>query len=79
MVQPRALPQRGHRHVALPAQLGVYAILSLGAFVMLFPLLNMVGMSLKTMSEMAANPLSFPQSWQWSNYATAWQEGSLGR
>jgi raffinose/stachyose/melibiose transport system permease protein len=79
MMQQRALPPRGQRRVPIPAQVIVYAMLGSGAFVMLFPLLNMVGMSLKTMGEMASSPISFPQSWQWSNYATAWQEGSLGR
>jgi ABC-type glycerol-3-phosphate transport system permease component len=79
MMQQRVLPPRGHRRASIPAQVIVYTILSMGAFAMLFPLLNMVGMSLKTMGEMASSPISFPQSWQWSNYATAWQEGSLGR
>ena len=79
MAQQRALPPRGHRRVPMPARVIVYALLGIGASFMLFPLLNMVGMSLKTMSEMASGPISFPQSWQWSNYATAWQEGTLGR
>lgn len=57
----------------------VYAILTLGALIMLFPLLNMALMSFKSMNDMSANPVALPQSWLFSNYSTAWSEGNLGQ
>jgi len=57
----------------------VYVILTLGALIMLFPLINMVLLSFKSTSDIAAHPIALPQSWQFSNYSTAWSDGNLGQ
>jgi len=57
----------------------IYLILTVGAIIMILPLVNMVPMSFKSMSEMGSSPIGIPQNWQTDNYTTAWQEGNLGQ
>lgn len=77
MMQEQVFPRR--RRATPWGQVLVYLLLTLGAIIMIFPLLNMVLMSFKSMSEMGSNPIGIPQDWQSSNYTTAWQEGDLGQ
>ncbi|HVC83025.1 MAG TPA: carbohydrate ABC transporter permease [Chloroflexota bacterium] len=67
------------RRVSGRAQAVVYVLLALGALIMLFPLIDMVLMSFKSMSEMGTSPVGLPQSWLFSNYSTAWSQGNLGQ
>lgn len=70
---------RPRRRASARAQALVYALLTLGALIMLYPLINMVLMSFKSMSEMASNPVGLPQTWLFSNYGDAWSQGDLGQ
>lgn len=67
------------RRVSGRAQAVVYILLALGALIMLFPLIDMVLMSFKSMSEMGTAPVGLPQTWLFSNYGTAWSQGNLGQ
>jgi raffinose/stachyose/melibiose transport system permease protein len=42
------------------------------------PLVLFVFSSLKTESELASSPLSFPSSLQWGNFTTAWEQANMG-
>jgi raffinose/stachyose/melibiose transport system permease protein len=42
------------------------------------PLVLFVFSSLKTQSELATSPLSFPSGLQWSNFTTAWEQANMG-
>ena len=42
------------------------------------PLVLFAFSSLKTQSELATSPLSFPTSLRWSNFATAWEQANMG-
>ncbi len=53
------------------AALGVLAIYSLG------PLVIFIFTSLKSESELAANPLGFPHHLEWGNFQLAWEQGHL--
>ncbi|MBV9674371.1 MAG: carbohydrate ABC transporter permease [Verrucomicrobia bacterium] len=59
--------------------LAAYFILAVAATVALFPLSLMVISALKKSTEIVANPLALPSSWQWSNFARAWTDAQLGR
>lgn len=42
------------------------------------PLVLFVFSALKTQSELASSPLSFPSSLQWGNFTTAWEQAYMG-
>ncbi|HVA91238.1 MAG TPA: carbohydrate ABC transporter permease, partial [Chloroflexota bacterium] len=71
--------RRQRRNISGRARTVVYILLILGAIIMLFPLIDMILMSFKSMSEMGTDPVGLPQSWLFSNYSTAWSEGNLGQ
>jgi raffinose/stachyose/melibiose transport system permease protein len=56
-----------------------YFVLAVAAVIALFPLSLMVVSSLKTSTEIVANPLALPSSLQWANFARAWTDAQLGR
>ncbi|HXT37173.1 MAG TPA: carbohydrate ABC transporter permease [Chloroflexota bacterium] len=70
---------RRRRRVSGREQAVVYILLALGALIMLFPLIDMVLMSFKSMSEIGTAPVGLPQTWLFSNYGTAWSQGNLGQ
>ena len=58
-----------------PFRLGIYAVLVVGSFVMLLPLSWMLLTSLKTFSEVMADPPQWlPAAPQWQNYITVLRE-----
>ena len=58
--------------IVAPVLLTLLAIFALGPIVLFF------FSALKTQSELAANPLGFPTTWQWGNFLTAWQQANMG-
>ncbi len=67
---------RGRR---LPTRLPALSLLTVGALLIILPLLAMVLMSFKSLTDMSAHPLSVPRHWFFSNYSTAWSQGHLGQ
>jgi multiple sugar transport system permease protein len=68
---------------AWPVRLLVHVITYLAALTMLLPLAWMIATSLKTDQQAIAAhitllPPGTPGSWQWGNYATAWEDARLG-
>ncbi|MBN9193560.1 carbohydrate ABC transporter permease [Microbacterium sp.] len=43
------------------------------------PVLVLLFNSVKSRLELGQNPLGFPQSFEWSNFSTAWEQGHLGQ
>ncbi|MFZ4656356.1 MAG: carbohydrate ABC transporter permease [Caldilineaceae bacterium] len=81
MVKPMVRKAQPGRKSALGALL-VYALLTLGALVVIFPFLWMIFGSFKTIAESNAYPPTLlPEVWQPQNYLAAWQKppNTLGR
>lgn len=57
----------------------LYVFLLLMAAVSAAPVLIVLITSLKSNAELTANPLGLPQSWQFSNFAEAWQQAHIGQ
>ncbi len=63
----------------------IYLVLSVGAIIVVFPFVWMVVTSLKTLDEASGYPTGaalwkvFVPSWQWGNYAEAWNAAPFGR
>jgi len=58
----------------------IYAILIIWAIISLFPIYWMITFSLKSNSEIFyTNPIGLPKEWKWSNYASAFKTGNMGR
>lgn len=55
----------------------VYVALCLLLLFSLGPLVLFVFSALKTQSELATNPLSFPASLRWENFVTVWQQANM--
>jgi raffinose/stachyose/melibiose transport system permease protein len=55
-----------------------YVLLCVLLLFALGPLVLFVFSSLKTQSELATSPLSFPSALQWSNFTTAWEQANMG-
>jgi raffinose/stachyose/melibiose transport system permease protein len=55
-----------------------YVLLCALVLFALGPLVLFVFSALKTQSELASSPLSFPSSLQWSNFTTAWEQANMG-
>lgn len=53
----------------------VYVVLALYAIVVAYPLLWMLGSSLKSSKEIYADPWGLPSAWLVQNYAEAWNKG----
>jgi multiple sugar transport system permease protein len=61
-------------------RLSLYALLTVGAVVSVFPFFWMVMTALKRRQEALANPPTvFPHHWQWSNFADAWHAAPFAR
>ncbi|WP_205245083.1 carbohydrate ABC transporter permease [Diaminobutyricibacter tongyongensis] len=60
------------------APLSVIALTLLALFAIL-PVLVLFFNSFKSDTELATNPIGFPQSWDLSNFETAWTMGNLGQ
>ncbi len=54
-----------------------YVILAIAAIVALYPLLDMVLMSFKSLAGIISAPFSLPSTWHLANYSTAWTQGNL--
>ena len=81
MVKPMVREAQPGRKSVLGALL-VYALLTLGALVVIFPFLWMIFGSFKTIAESNAYPPTLlPEVWQPQNYLAAWQKppNTLGR
>jgi multiple sugar transport system permease protein len=81
MVKPMVREKHQGRKSVLGALL-VYALLTLGALVVIFPFLWMIFGSFKTIAESNAYPPTLlPEVWQPQNYLAAWQKppNTLGR
>ncbi len=59
-------------------QLVTWVILGLLGLYALGPLLVFAANSLKSAREIDSNPLGPPQSWEWSNFAYAWEQAHMG-
>lgn len=59
--------------------LPLHLLFALVAASVVFPLAWVVYTSLKTNQEFFLNAWALPQTWQWSNYVTAWTDGKFGR
>lgn len=57
-------------------QIFAYAILIIGAFLSVFPLLLSISASLMSLTEIASREL-LPSTPQWSNYTEAWRDGKF--
>jgi len=55
----------------------VYIVLILFAIIALYPLIDMVLMSFKSLPGIISHPFSLPTKWHWTNYSTAWNQGNL--
>jgi raffinose/stachyose/melibiose transport system permease protein len=56
----------------------IWVLLCLLLLFALGPLVIFVFSALKTQSELATSPLSFPHQMHWSNFVTAWQQANMG-
>lgn len=70
------LTRRGRVNGSLLIQ---YVVLSLYSVIVLFPLLDLLFLSVKTLPGIVATPFSWPHVVQWGNYAVAWTQGDIGR
>jgi len=64
--------------VPSPASIAAYVPLLAFAAVVVYPLLLMVGDSLKTQYEIFSQPNSFPAHLRFDNYVRAWQQANFG-
>lgn len=70
---PAPAPRRGHR-----PQVVTWIVLGLLGLYAIAPLLVFAANSLKSTREIDTNPLGLPQSWNWSNFAEAWERAGMG-
>ncbi len=54
-------------------------VLTIVCLIWIYPFVWMISTSLKSNSEMFANPGIVPQSWAWENYGRAWTEANMGK
>ncbi|WP_369374123.1 carbohydrate ABC transporter permease [Promicromonospora sp. Populi] len=71
--KPVPVERRGER-----PQVVTWVVLGLLGLYALAPLLVFATNSLKSAREIDSNPLGLPQSWNWSNFAYAWQQAEMG-
>lgn len=73
----RALPARfwwpGGRKVLS------YVTLLILAIIVIYPFITLIFGSLKSEGEFFTNPVGFPKTWQWQNYAEAWQQAHIAQ
>lgn len=55
-------------------KLGFYTLFTALSTTVIYPLVQLVSLSLKSMQEIFANPLGIPRSFRWSNYVQVWTE-----
>jgi raffinose/stachyose/melibiose transport system permease protein len=70
----RGGPRRKRREVSLVPN---YLVLTLLTIFAVGPLLILFFNSVKSRAEMATNPLSFPRTFVWENFSTAWDVGNF--
>ena len=69
----RSVHQKAHQRRQVMEQGTIYALLIIGAFVFVMPLVVMVGTSFKSYTEINTYPPSFiPEEWKPENYPDAW-------
>lgn len=76
----RPVPARGGGQRTVTGQGGgpiVHVVLCLLVLFALGPLVIFVFSALKSQSELATNPLSFPAQLRWDNFATAWEQANM--
>src|SRR5690242_12746564 len=56
----------------------VYVVLTILALFAIGPIVLFFFNALKTQDELGANPLGLPSTWQWSNFAEAWERANMG-
>lgn len=56
-----------------------YAMLSIFAFIALFPIVLLVLNSLKPAAQIVQNPLGLPETIRWENFANAWKHAKFSR
>lgn len=56
-----------------------YVIACLWGAIVLFPLLDLLVLSVKTLPEIVSHPFQWPTHIHWSNYVVAWTQGDIGR
>ena len=56
-----------------------YVIACLWGAIVLFPLLDLLVLSVKTLPEIVSHPFQWPTQINWSNYVVAWTQGDIGR
>lgn len=71
-------PEPARRNPLALDRIATYVLLVGAALAAVFPILWMLSGSLQTLTELLSNDRFLPANPQWSNYVTAWVEGSLG-
>lgn len=56
-----------------------YLVLTILGLYAALPVLVLLFNSVKSRLELGQNPLGFPQTFEWSNFPTAWEQGHLGQ
>ncbi|WP_232278824.1 carbohydrate ABC transporter permease [Paenibacillus sp. 481] len=60
------------KQMLVSSSLGIYALVTL------YPLMWLFMSALKTNAEFYASPFGLPATWQWSNFARAWEVSGMG-
>ena len=61
------------------ARWGSYLIAVVLIIYAVAPLVIFASNALKTRTQIAQNPIGLPTTWEWSNFATAWNQADMGR
>ena len=59
--------------------IATYVVLGIGLFITLFPIALLVLNSLKPAAQIVQNPLAFPTSIRWDNFARAWKDAKFSQ
>lgn len=79
MTRTEPLPPRRRSLLSRLGSGATYGVLALYGIIVLFPLLDMVFLSVKTLPGIVSFPFRWPHAIQWQNYVTAWTQGDIGR
>ncbi len=79
MTRTEALPADKRGLGARIGSVAQYAVLVLYGIIVLFPLLDMVFLSVKSLPGIVSYPFRPPHAIEWQNYVTAWTQGDIGR
>ena len=72
------VPERS-AHVSFAARSAIYTVLVLFTVATLYPLFWLVLSSFKSNRDFQLNPLGWPETWHFQNYALAWRTGDFTR